>query len=139
MQPGGTNKMELQTKHGVLAHILTTTDEDTLIMGVTAKEKSIMPDHCELTTHLSTMAFELIGADQFSVNANLSAEKPETLRNFGVLESILLMAYQEGQKSKRQECADICAGLAGIKWVNQEAASECADAILASGVTTAEH
>lgn len=132
--------MELQTNTGLPSHTLTATNGDrthTLIMGTTANGKSIMPDHCELTTHLATKAFEMIGEDHFSVDANLSADNAQSLRAFGVLESILLMAYQEGQKSKRQECADICAGLAGSKWVNQEAAGECVNAILASGIAVA--
>jgi hypothetical protein len=99
--------MELHTKHGssIPAHEGDRTN--TAIMGITAKGKSIMPDHCELTTALATRAFEMIGEDQFSVSANLSADNTESLRAFGVLESILLMAYQEGRKSALQDAIDV--------------------------------
>lgn len=62
-------------------------------------KKSNMPDHSELTMHLACSAFKMIGADEFVVNANLSIDDKESLRAFGLFESILLMAYKEGQNS----------------------------------------
>lgn len=41
---------------------------------------------------MATKAFKIIGRDDFTVGANLSADQPESLRNYGLLESILLMA-----------------------------------------------
>lgn len=64
--------------------------------------QAVMPDHSELTVELARMAFELIGSDTFSVGAALSVERPESLRNFGLLESILLMAYNEGKAAGKR-------------------------------------
>jgi hypothetical protein len=58
--------------------------------------KSTMPDHNELTMGLACKAFQMIGCDEFTVSASLSVENSESLRNFGLFESILLMAYQQG-------------------------------------------
>lgn len=69
------------------------------IFPPSSKEKSIMPDHNELTMGLASKAFQMIDADAFSVNANLSADNKDSLRNFGMFESILLMAYNEGQQA----------------------------------------
>lgn len=125
--------MNLFSRKGVSpANLFTVHEGDvthTFVMGTTTQGKSIMPDNSELTMHLAIKAFEMIGHDDFSVSANLSADDAESLRNFGILESILLMAYQEGKKDMRQECANICTELAGSKWVSIEAAGECADAI----------
>lgn len=63
---------------------------------VSRKGKSLMPDNSELTIDLATRAFEMLGRDEFSVSAELSVDSPESLRNFGLLQSILLMAYKQG-------------------------------------------
>ncbi|HDR9758738.1 hypothetical protein KDX16_32120 [Burkholderia vietnamiensis] len=62
-----------------------------------APDKSAMPDHSELTLGLAEKAFAIIGADTFTVSARLSVDDPRTLRNFGLLESMLLMAYNDGK------------------------------------------
>ena len=74
-----------------------------LVLGQTAKGKSVMPDHSDLTVSLARKAFEIIGSGNFSVSANLDVSKSETLRNFGFLESILLMAYNEGKAAAAAE------------------------------------
>ena len=72
----------------------------TLIVGVSGKGKSLMmPDNNEITMGLATKAFEMIGRNEFTVSAELSVDNTESLRNFGVFQSILLMAYREGQKA----------------------------------------
>lgn len=68
----------------------------TLVIGPTAKGKSLMPDNSDLTMGLATQAFEMINQDNFSVSANLSADNTESLRNFGLFQSMLLMAYKQG-------------------------------------------
>lgn len=124
---------DIQTKSGSTpAHVFVARDADrthTLVFGVTAKGKSVMPDHCELTTVLATKAFEMIGANQFCVSADLSVDNPESLKAFGVLESILLMAYREGAKAMQSKTTEAVEALKGTKWVSIEAAGECADAI----------
>lgn len=97
----------------------------TVIFGQTVKGKSLMPDHSELTTELATKAFQMIGGDNFAVSANLSVDNPDSFRNFGRLESILLMAFNQGLSQAK----DAIANLAGTKWVSTEAANECLDAI----------
>lgn len=76
-----------------------------LIVGQTAKGKSMMPDNSELTMELATKAFQMLGCGHFEVSANLAVDNPDTLRNFGQFQSILLMAYQEGQLAARTEDA----------------------------------
>lgn len=77
----------------------------TLVVGVSGKGKSLLPDNSELTMDLAAKAFEMLGRGEFSVSASLSADNAESLRNFGLFQSILLMAYQEGQKAAREEDA----------------------------------
>lgn len=74
-----------------------------LVFGSTMKSKSIMPDHNSLTTELAAKAFEIIGSSNFSVSENLDVTKPESLRNFGLLESILLMAYNKGKAAANEQ------------------------------------
>lgn len=65
-----------------------------------------MPDHSELTAALAYKAFEIIGKETFTVSACLDVSKSETLRNFGLLESILLMAYNEGKLAASADPSD---------------------------------
>lgn len=70
-----------------------------------------MPDNSELTMNLAIRAFEMLGRDEFSVSAELSADAPESLRNFGLLQSILLMAYKQGAMDAQEGKAQVvCAG-----------------------------
>lgn len=62
-----------------------------------SQRKTLMPAHSELTMGLAHDAFKLLGEAEFTVTATLSAENPDTLRNFGRFESVLLMAYRRGQ------------------------------------------
>lgn len=68
----------------------------TLVFAPSRKGKSMMPDNSELTMDLATKAFEILGREEFRVSAELSVDAPESLRNFGLLQSILLMAYKQG-------------------------------------------
>lgn len=68
-----------------------------------AKGESLMPDNSELTMSLATRAFEMIGRNKFSVSAILSADSTESLCNFGLLQSILLMAYMQGVQDALEE------------------------------------
>lgn len=77
----------------------------TLVVGTTGKGKSLMPDNSELTMDLATKAFQMVGCNKFSVSASLSADDADSLRNFGMLQSILLMGYQKGQEAARSEDA----------------------------------
>lgn len=61
--------------------------------------KSLMPDNSPLTMRLATQAFKLIDRNTFKVSASLSADNAESLRAFGILQTILLMAYREGYDS----------------------------------------
>lgn len=79
--------------------------QGTVVIGSTGKGKSLMPDSSELTNELAKKAFELIGSHRFEVSANLSVDNPASLRAYGQLQSILLMAYQEGQKSVKNDAA----------------------------------
>lgn len=97
----------------------------TLVFAPSAKGKSMMPDNSELTMELATKAFQMIGRDNFAVSANLSVDNLDSLRNFGLLESILLMAFNEGLAKAK----DAVAKLAGSQWVSTEAANQCLDAI----------
>lgn len=97
----------------------------TLVFAPSAKGKSLLPDNSELTMSLATKAFEMIGHDKFSVSASLSADNADSLRNFGLLQSILLMAFNEGLCQAK----DAVAKKEGSRWVSTEAASECIDAI----------
>lgn len=60
---------------------------------------TLMPDNSELTIELAENAFAMIGRGNFSVSASLSVDNAESLRNYGLFQSILLMAYREGQRS----------------------------------------
>jgi len=94
-------RRELRSPEEVLADPGVITADDLsgnrLVVGSTARGKSAMPDHNELTANLAAKAFEVIGSSSFQVTASLDVERPETLRDFGLLESILLMAYNEGK------------------------------------------
>lgn len=95
MLGAGTTSPGIEKRAAVLA---SDGHGNVMILGSTAEgKKSVMPDHSDLTVGLATKAFELIGKDAFSVSARLSVEQPESLRNFGLFESILLMAYNEGK------------------------------------------
>lgn len=67
---------------------------------------SLMPDHSALTMDLATRAFQMIDRTEFHVSAVLSVDKPESLKNFGTLESILLMAYEAGQAAAKNRPAE---------------------------------
>lgn len=49
-----------------------------------------------LRMSLACDAFEMIDADHFEVNANLSADDPESLKRFKQFQDVLMMAYQRG-------------------------------------------
>jgi hypothetical protein len=72
---------------------------------MTIKNKNPMPNHSILTTRLATEAFKIIGKDEFTVSACLNADKPKSLENFGILQSILLAAYESGQKNALEQLA----------------------------------
>lgn len=74
-----------------------TVKSPSLAPAVTAQRKTLMPDHSELTVGLSCAAFQLLGGGEFTVSATLSAENPDSIRNYGRFESVLLMAYRRGQ------------------------------------------
>lgn len=57
---------------------------------------TLLPAHSELTVDLATKAFELVGANEFQVSTRLSIDDSDSIRNFGTLERILLMAYEQG-------------------------------------------
>lgn len=76
-------------------------DYHTIIAGPSKEGKSLMSDNSDLTMHLATKAFEMIGSDDFTVSAELSADNVAGLIAFGKLQSILLMAYKEGQANSR--------------------------------------
>jgi len=65
----------------------------------TAQGKTLMPDSCDLTLKLAFQAFDLLDQTHFIVDARLSVDRPETFRDLGLLQSILLMAYNEGRQS----------------------------------------
>lgn len=92
---------------------------------LTGRENDTAPDNSELTMGLASKAFEMVGHDKFSVSASLSADNAESLRNFGLFQSILLMAYNQGLIQAKQAVAKC----GGTKWVSTEAANECIDAI----------
>lgn len=78
----------------------------TLVFAPSAKGKSIMPDNNELTVGLVEQAFKMIGRDDFQVSAQLSVDDPAGLRAYGLFQSILLMAYREGQASVADKACD---------------------------------
>lgn len=96
-----------------------------LVFAPGKKGKSLMPDNSELTMSLATKAFQMIGRNDFAVSANLSADNPDSLRNFGLLESILLMAFNQGLSHAK----DAIVSIAGTKLVSEDAVSQCLDAI----------
>jgi hypothetical protein len=53
----------------------------------------------ELGYELASKAFALLGTTRFEVSAALSVDDAASLRNFGKLQSILLMAYEMGRES----------------------------------------
>lgn len=71
--------------------------------------KSVMPDHSELTVDLACKAFEIIDSNTFTVRATLDVTQPDTLKNFGTLESILLMAYNAGKAAQADDERERCA------------------------------
>jgi len=80
----------------------------TVIVGQTAKGKSLMPDNSELTMELATKAFKMLGRDHFEVSANLSVDNLESIRNFGQFQSLLLMAYRQGQADAGTALSGVC-------------------------------
>lgn len=99
----------------------------TLIVGQAAKGKSMMPDNSELTMELASKAFQMLGRDRFEVSANLSVDNLDTLRNFGQFQSILLMAFNQGLAQAKDVI--VRKASAGDKWLSEDAASQCLDAI----------
>lgn len=66
------------------------------------EDENLLPDNSPLTMGLATRAFQMVGQNRFSVSACLSADSTESLRNFGMLQSILLMAYNQGVQDAKQ-------------------------------------
>ena len=77
-------------------HWLSSDEGQTLVAVPSGQGKSLMPDHGDLTMSLAEDAFKLLGSGHFEVSASLSKDHPDTLRNFGLFESVLLMAYRRG-------------------------------------------
>lgn len=91
--------------------------------------KSLMPDNSPLTMRLATKAFQLIGKNTFKVSASLSAENAESLRAFGLLQTLLLMAYREGYEAMMKRRTQRAA--AGI---GDEAVAQCAQELADAGM-----
>lgn len=66
---------------------------------------TLMPDNSELTMQLAEKAFALLGRGHFEVSASLSVDNAESLKSFGEFQSLLLMAYREGQASTTRAAA----------------------------------
>lgn len=77
----------------------TSSSYHTVAVGSSGKGKNLLPDNSELTIDLADKAFAMIGGDHFQVDANLSVSNPKGLQAYGLFQSMLLMAYREGQAS----------------------------------------